>query len=148
MIIETRDTLASTDQLIAFEPRFADIETAIQNPDNKAAMADLKAISSELSAIKGASAIKSKLSKARRALKGKSPKRDKAMRLLAEAQELFHEDILWRQRAQKTLATALNEYDQLLSNSIGLRLQQRFTTDQAHAIASCQSVHRDISLNF
>lgn len=148
VIIETRDTLASTDQLIAFEPRFADIETAIQNPDNKAAMADLKAISSELSAIKGASAIKSKLSKARRALKGKSPKRDKAMRLLAEAQELFHEDILWRQRAQKTLATALNEYDQLLSNSIGLRLQQRFTTDQAHAIASCQSVHRDISLNF
>ena len=70
------------------------------------------------------------------------------MNLLAEAQELYTDDVTWRKRAQSELQPALTEYNDAIKSSIGARLQKRFTTDQAHAIASCQSVHRDISLNF
>ena len=148
VIVEIREVLAATDALSNFKPRFADVEQAIQDPDNNQAMDAIKAIESELGAIKGASKIKSSISKARRALKGDSPKRDKAMNLLAEAQEIYGEEMVWRQRAQSELLPALEEYNEAVKSSIGLRLQKRFTKDQAHAIASCQSVHRDISLNF
>ena len=33
-------------------------------------------------------------------------------------------------------------------NNIGLRLQSRLTKEQAKFVASCNSIHRDISLNF
>ena len=148
VVVELREVLAATDALVSFEPRFAAVESAIKNPDNEAAMDEIKVIESELSNIKGASKIKSKISKARRALKGDSPKRDKAMNLLSEAQELYAEDIIWRKRAQREYAPSLEQYNEAVKSSIGLRLQERFTTDQAHSIASCQSVHRDISLNF
>ncbi len=148
VIVELRDILTTTDALIEFEPRFSEIESQIDNPDNKSAMDVIKSISSELSAIKGVTSIKSKISKVRRALKGDSPKRDKARNLLAEAQELYVENITWRQRARKEITSDLDEYNDALKSSIGLRLQERFTADQASAIAGCQSVHRDISLNF
>jgi hypothetical protein len=43
---------------------------------------------------------------------------------------------------------ALDAYDEAIRHSIGLRMQKRLTTEQAEEIAGCQSVHRDISLNF
>ena len=148
VVQEIQSILTATETLVAFEPRFADVEAAIQSDDNESAMDDIKAIESELGAINGVSKIKSKISKARRALKGDTPKRDQAMNLLVEAQELYASDVLWRKRAQQEFTPSLDEYNEVVKSSIGLRLQQRFTTDQAHEIASCQSVHRDISLNF
>ena len=52
----------------------------------------------------------------------------------------------------KATDTALIGTDQQarrgLPAQFGLHLQQRLTTEQAKDIASCQSAHRDISLNF
>jgi hypothetical protein len=39
-------------------------------------------------------------------------------------------------------------YDNAIKNNIGLRLQERLTSEQAAEIAICKSVHRDISLAF
>jgi hypothetical protein len=42
----------------------------------------------------------------------------------------------------------LEKYNLVIKNNIGLRLQSRLTKEQAKMVASCNAVHRDISLNF
>ena len=39
-------------------------------------------------------------------------------------------------------------YDDAIKHSIGLRVQDRLTTEQAKLVAECQSVHRNVSLYF
>ena len=42
----------------------------------------------------------------------------------------------------------LQEYNLVIKDNIGLRLQSRLTKEQAKFVARCNSIHRDISLNF
>ena len=42
----------------------------------------------------------------------------------------------------------IEKYNLAINNNIGLRLQSRLTKEQAKFVASCNSIHRDISLNF
>ena len=42
----------------------------------------------------------------------------------------------------------LEKYNLVIKDNIGLRLQSRLTKEQAKFVASCNSIHRDISLNF
>ena len=42
----------------------------------------------------------------------------------------------------------LNQYDDAIKDTIGLRLQERLTKKQAKIVSSCKAIHRDISLNF
>ncbi len=44
--------------------------------------------------------------------------------------------------------SGLNAYDEAIKGSIGLRLQERLSSDQAASVVTCLSIHRDISLNF
>ena len=37
---------------------------------------------------------------------------------------------------------------EIIKNNIGLRLQSKLTKEQAKFVAACNSVHKDISLNF
>ena len=61
---------------------------------------------------------------------------------------LFDKEIKWRKYASKNLMSELEKYNLVIKNNIGLRLQSRLTKDQAKFVAKCNSVHRDISLNF
>ncbi len=61
---------------------------------------------------------------------------------------LFNEEIEWRNKASVSLFDKLNEYDDSIKNTIGLRLQERLTKKQAKFVSKCRSIHRDISLNF
>ena len=63
------------------------------------------------------------------------------------AAEILESEIQWRQRAVQ-LANELRAYDQAIASTLGMRMQQRLTTDQAESIASCLAVHRDVSLHF
>jgi len=56
--------------------------------------------------------------------------------------------VKWRKDAAKNLMPALEKYNLVIKNNIGLRLQSRLTKEQAKLVAKCNSVHRDISLNF
>ena len=56
-------------------------------------------------------------------------------------------EIDWRQRAAG-LAADLQQYDRAIASTLGMRMQQRLTTDQAESIASCLAVHRDLTLHF
>ncbi|MCH6582662.1 MAG: hypothetical protein ACE10A_11685 [Acidiferrobacterales bacterium] len=62
--------------------------------------------------------------------------------------KLHAAEVAWRQQASTQLSAGLDEYDDAIKNSIGLRMQARLTVDQAEKIASCQAIRRGISLNF
>ena len=66
----------------------------------------------------------------------------------SETFDLFKLEVSWRDDANKNLMPELIKYNDVIKHNIGLRLQSRLTKEQAKFVARCNSVHRDISLNF
>ena len=66
----------------------------------------------------------------------------------SETFDLFNAEVSWRKDANNNLLPELMKYNEIIKNNIGLRLQSRLTKEQAKFVARCNSVHRDISLNF
>ena len=98
--------------------------------------------------MEGASKVKSGMSKVRRALKKKKPDLEKALKEFDKAEKLYTEQLQWRGQAKGTFTEGVLAYQDALRETIGMRQQPRMTRDQGLSIASCQSGHRDISLNF
>ena len=96
----------------------------------------------------GVNSIRSKLSKARRALKGSKYNPEKAKGYHSQAMDLLTAEIQWRQRAFMDMAPALSSYNLAIKDSIGLRQQERMSIDLATSISACLSSHKDISLQF
>jgi hypothetical protein len=67
---------------------------------------------------------------------------------LNEANNIFVVEKEWRKRAKNDLLPQLNEFDNAIKDTIGLRLQERLTLEQAKFVSRCRSSHKDISLNF
>ena len=67
---------------------------------------------------------------------------------ISEVLILFNKEVNWRKDASKNLMPELEKYNSVIKDNIGLRLQSRLTKDQAKFVAACNSIHRDISLNF
>jgi hypothetical protein len=147
-IDELRKVIDGADELAGFEQQLTALETAIVNAPAKEAMDRVKQSERALGKVAGTSAIKSKLSKARRALKGKNPKPEKASQFLKEGLMLYAAEVAWRHRAAVVIAPALAAYDNTIKGSIGLRLQRWMSSDQIKEIARCRSIHRDFSLQF
>jgi hypothetical protein len=60
----------------------------------------------------------------------------------------FDQEVSWRNEFDKKYMDRINDHLNVLSETIGLRLQQKLTKEQAIYVSKCNSVHRDISLNF
>lgn len=147
-IPELLKVLDQTEALAATEPQIRALTAIIAEQDGKAAMAQVAAVSKSLGLVAGSSKIKSKLSKARRALKGKRADPAKAQKLVSESLSLLASELDWRRQAASRLTPALLAYESAIKDSIGLRLQKRLSIDQAEFIASCRSSHKDVSLHF
>ena len=147
-IADLRALIADAGALRAFEPTLSSLEGVIANDPPEQAMDVIKAAGRELGKVAGSSGINSRLSKARRALRGNSPNPEKAAGFLAEARERYAEEVAWRTRAADELLPGLSAYADAIKHSIGLRVQERLTKEQARQIAQCQAVHRDVSLHF
>ena len=61
---------------------------------------------------------------------------------------LFQQEIDWRKNFKKKYMDKINAHDKVISETIGLRLQSKLTKEQAIYVSRCNSIHRDISLNF
>mgnify|MGYP001195274748 FL=1 len=140
--------LKDTDALRIKKNKIESIGQIIMQQKPDGAMKQIKLIEKELGNIEGSSSIKSKISKARRALKGKNPNREKANKFWKEALTIFDKEMQWRQKALSELIQPLDAYDTLIKDSIGLRSQKKLGLEQAKSIAVCKSSHQDISLNF
>jgi hypothetical protein len=147
--------VTATADLAAYEQELQSLEALIASATTKvlaetalaeSVMAQLKASESRLIKIPGTRHIKSKLYNARRALKKAEP--DKARAFYAEATALYAKELHWRQRAEKTLLPLLETHEAVLRETIGVRMQSRLSLEQAKFVATCQSVHRDVSLYF
>ena len=147
-VADLQTLIADAGALRAFEPTLAGLDAVVANESPEQAMEIIKAAERELGEVAGSGRIKGRLSKARRALRGNSPKPEKAAGFLAEARERYAEEVEWRTRAAQELAPGLAAYDDAIKHSIGLRVQDRLTQEQAKLVAECQSVHRDVSLHF
>ncbi len=147
-IVELREDIDDADELAGLEQQMTALETAIVNEPAEAAIERIEQTEKALGKVAGTSAIKSKLSNARRALKGNKPEPEKAIQYLSEGLTLYAAEVDWRRRAAVEIAPALASYDNAIKDSIGLRLQRRLTADQVKAVASCLAVHRDFSLQF
>ncbi len=61
---------------------------------------------------------------------------------------LFQQEIDWRKNFKKKHMDKITAHDKVISETIGLRLQSKLTKEQAIYVSRCNSIHRDISLNF
>ena len=145
---ELRLLIAQAGALAALEGEVKALALVIADGAPDQAMAAIKLAQKALRGVTGTSAIAGKLSKARRALKGADPDREKAHGKWLEAMALFDAETVWRRRAGDDLAAGFDAYDNAIKHNIGLRLQEKLTVDQAVSIAACRSTHVDISLNF
>ena len=132
----------------ALQHKLPPMQDIIKSELPKNAMEALKALEAEFGQLTNADPVRSKLSKARRALRGNNPDPEKAIGQLMIAIERLDVEIDWRSRAASELKPELDTYDLAVSKTIGMRLQERLTLEQAENIASCLSVHKDISLHF
>ncbi|MDP6166443.1 MAG: TRAP transporter large permease subunit [Gammaproteobacteria bacterium] len=147
-ILDLQLVISEVGALAASVPFVEALYTVIAEQEAKAAMDAIKLQEKALGELAGVSKAKSKLSKARRALKGSKYNPDKAREYLDEAMTMLQEQVIWRQRAATELMPALVTYDQAIAGSIGLRLQERMPISLAKTVSACMSNHKDISLHF
>ncbi len=147
-IVEVRKVIADADALGGVRTPIEGLRSVIANDESRPAIDKIRAVESLLSPIAGSSPIRSKLSRARRALRGDEPDRAKATQELEEALAILSTEITWRSRAASDLAPGLATYDNAIKGTLGVRLQERLTQEQAEDVAGCLSIHRDISLSF
>ena len=143
------ELIEATDDFNKLENELTGLRNQIANGASPEDMIDpLKSLAKQFGSIKGASKIKSQISKARRVLSKKAPKIDKAIAHLDKAKVIYSEQRLWRERSMSELLPGIKVYEQAIRGTIGLRLQKRLAKTEALYVAACTSGHRDISLHF
>ncbi|WP_371170495.1 TRAP transporter large permease subunit [Aliiroseovarius sp. 2305UL8-7] len=135
-------------EFAALEGELRDLKDTIETVPEKDAEEVVNQLSKAFGRIDGAGDIKSALSKARKALKSKSPDREKALKAYEKAVAEFDSQMVWRMTAEAQLRPQITQYLDAIRDTLGVRVQDRFTREQALAMASCSAHHRDISLNF
>jgi len=135
-------------ELEKLSTEFNKLNNNINNEDFDNALISIDILFEKLGEISGTEELQNKLDDLITAIDSEEIDRDKIFNISNEIVELFNKEVSWRNKAGQSLADKLDEYDSVISQSIGLRLQARLTKEQAKFVARCKSVHRDISLNF
>ncbi len=94
------------------------------------------------------SEIKKPLKKVRKLLKKNFDKKDDALTLVNDSKEIYLIEKNWRLEGNKILLDHLIKLSNTGSETFGLRKQDKLNKEQAIYLASCKSVHEDISLYF
>ncbi len=105
-------------------------------------------LSKAFGAVEGADDVKSALGKVRRPLRAKTPDKEKALAEYEKALEAYAEGESWRGAAEGDIQAGVKRYMMGIQTTLGARLQEDLTRDQALSLAACSSAHRDVSLNF
>lgn len=152
---EIRAIIASAPVLASLQQPLSSLEKVITESNDKDKLVlQLKEVERLFSPVKGSSAIKSKITKARRSFRkvkddiAFNEAKNKALGYAKEALKLYQQEIAWRITANTALQSDFDSYNASITKTIGIRLQERFTDPQAKQIAACLSQHRDLSLSF
>ncbi len=147
-IAKTIEIIDAVPALAALKGELEGLNGIINSQTPQQAADKLAVLLKTLGAIPATNDVRSELSKARRALRGRPPNKDNALAAVTAALSKFELDVAWRQRAARDVLPALRRYDEAIRDTIGLRKQPRLPHQTAVAIAGCLAYHRDISLQF
>lgn len=147
-IAETIRIIGGADALAAIGEQLKSLEATLASKPLEETVLAFRDAEKLFNSITGAGHVKSRFSRARRDLTRREPNIDRAKKSLQQGLERYAAELAWRQRAAKDLLPGLVTYETAIRDSIGLRSQSRLNSDQAIEVASCLSIHRDISLNF
>jgi tripartite ATP-independent transporter DctM subunit len=140
--------ISENESLKANLPNLKLLITAIENQPALQAIEQIKRYTDRLADFTNVSSVQTSLSKARRILKKDASDTEKSIDKVRLAIKEMSSEIEWRQQAEKRLMSDLAIYNEAIRMTVGMRLQEQLTPDQAGSIASCLAVHRDISLHF
>ncbi len=88
------------------------------------------------------------IKKARKLLKKNYNKKTEALALINEAKKIYNFEKNWRLGGNKIILSDLIKLSETGTETFGLRKQDKLNKEQAIYLASCKSVHEDISLYF
>ena len=148
----------SLDQIVMFindheklknlSPEIKELKYSINNKDYENSILIIDNLFEKLSEISGIDEFGNKLDDLVSVIDNDEFDEQKLLLASSETFSLFDQEVSWRGDANKNLLPELLKYNEVIKNNIGLRLQSRLTKEQAKFVARCNSVHRDISLNF
>lgn len=135
-------------EFAALEGELKGLADTVANGARADAEAAVDAIGNSFGKIAGARDVASALSKSRRALRDGKEDRALAVSEYAKAVSAYEEQLRWRAAGEQDVRPGVEAYIAAISENVGARQQPRFSRDQALFLAKCNSVHRDLSLNF
>lgn len=145
---EIVEILSATGALRELGSAIPDMKTLMQTNEPADLIDPLETLADQFGEIAGASDIKSAISKARSALKKKTPDPEAAMESIDKAMQAYDREMQWRNAAEAELLPDVKNFEQVMRDTIGIRQQDRLSREQALSVAACSAHHRDISLNF
>ena len=136
------------EKLNELAPVVSDLKKNISNEDYKNSLSMIDNLFEKLGEISGTEEFANRLDDLYSSIDSEEIDVNKIADASSEVFMLFEQELKWRKDAAVNLMPAIDKYNLVIKHNIGLRIQSRLTKDQAKIFAKCNSVHRDISLNF
>ncbi len=136
------------DKLNDLSSEINNLKRNIDNADYENSISIIDSLFEKLGEISGSEEIANKLDDLYSLVDSEEKDLSKISDASYEVNMLFKKEVSWRKDASKNLMPEIAKYDSIIKNNIGLRLQSKLTKEQAKFVARCNSIHRDISLNF
>ena len=136
------------EKLKELSPEIKELKYNIDNKNYENAISIIDNLFEKLGEISGTEEFANKLDDLISVIDNDEIDQQKLIEASSETFNLFNLEVSWRDDANKNLLPKLIKYNDVIKHNIGLRLQSRLTKEQAKFVARCNSVHRDISLNF
>ncbi len=136
------------EKLKELSPEIKELKYNIDNRIYENAISIIDNLFEKLGEISGTEEFANKLDDLISVIDNDEVDEQKLSEVSSETFDLFNLEVSWRDDANKNLMPELIKYNDVIKHNIGLRLQNRLTKEQAKFVARCNSVHRDISLNF
>ncbi len=124
------------------------LKNNIENKDYENSISIIDNLFEKLGEISGSEEFANRLDDLYSLIDSEEKEISKITDTILEVTNLFNKEVNWRKEASENLMPELEKYNLAIKDNIGLRLQSRLTKEQAKLVASCNAVHRDISLNF
>ena len=136
------------EKLKELSPEIKELKYNIDNKNYENVISIIDSLFEKLGEISGTEEFANKLDDLISVIDNDEVDEQKLIEVSSETFDLFNLEVSWRDDANKNLMPELIKYNDVIKHNIGLRLQNRLTKEQAKFVARCNSVHRDISLNF
>ena len=136
------------EKLNELSPDLNNLRSNISNGDYENSLSIIDSLFEKIGEISGTEEFANRLDDLYSLLDSDEKELNKISDASSEVSILYDQEVKWRKDASANLMPELEKYNLVIKNNIGLRLQSRLTKEQAKFVAKCNSIHRDISLNF